>query len=158
MKSDIQNKIEDLENQIEIINSDIASMEQQLAMHEGEPNRWYNSCEYALTKAELRKEDLEKRLGKQLNMLQQLEMQEQAAFLREEKAEASNLRQIELAEALSAAKRKRVERKHVELLDLSERRFIELRRLLIPLLGEEVVFPLCQKAEEMAKQWQQSRS
>lgn len=150
-------QIEDTENKIEAVITSIASMEQQLLEYEGEPNGWYRACEYNLNKAELRKEYLERLLKKHLTSAKELEAQNLAAQLKSQRMDEVNRRQIQLAEAVVAAKAKKAETKRFQAIEVAERSLVEFKRLVCPLLGEEKTYAMCGEAERLALEWVEAR-
>lgn len=153
----ITEQIEEVENQIEYENERIASMEQQLSEYVGEPNKWYSACEFNLNKAELRKEHLEKKLKKLLTTQKELEMQQRAEILKEEKRRIAHERQIKLAEAQAVARQKAKDKKKLPLIELESRRLVEFRRLVQGILGDEKTFALADEAEKKAIEWMEKR-
>lgn len=155
---DLDKLIAETENQIAERNKAIARMEEALDSFGEEPNEWYRSCSFNLKKAYLERDTLDGKLQKLLSNQRHLMQMEQTALFKKRQAEENHALDLKRIEAAKIAKKIDHDARQINAIEFNERRFIELRRLIIPIIGEEKTFSMTADAERLAHEWIDKRA
>lgn len=155
----IADQLADIETQIAEKNKAIARMERDLdASNESLADKWFRTCSYNLKKARLDRETLERKLDKLLGTQRQVIQQEQAAIFKKKQAEANHALDLKRIAAAKVARKNDADFRQLNAIEMNNRKCIEFRRLVIPLIGEEKSCELMDQAEKLAWEWVEKRA